>query len=95
MAGFSVGSLFGGISNGLKKGLQYDADFSKALVHAVQTGNTALLADLSAVSHVWLQEAADEAGIVKGNIVVAILAGSDPFSGSRKAFQDVKAKYKL
>lgn len=93
MAGFSIGGLFSGMTDGLKKGLNYDLDFAKLEIKAFSTGNHALQTDLDAVRKAFVQEAADESGVLKGNIVALVLGGGDPFSGSRHMLQAVIAKY--
>lgn len=93
MAGFNIGSLFGGLTDGLKKGLDYDLTFAKLEIKAFSTGNHAMQTDLDAVRKKFVQEVADESGVLKGNIVGLLLGGGDPFSGSRHLLQAVITKY--
>lgn len=89
MPGFSLGNLLGGVTHGIERGIQLDAAFLSSFVWAVEHSvkDTQPLTELVAVAKQNVAEAIDAAGNVLPNIVSALIAGSDPFAGSRHAFE--------
>jgi len=94
---FDFGSLLGGIvpgvEKGVERGLQYSADFARMLVFAVGHDKPDEVATLKAIAMQWLSEAADEAGVIRGDVVKTIEGGGDPFQKSRAMMQAAEAKY--
>jgi len=93
MAGFNLGSIFGGVGDGIKKGLKYDAQFLSSFAWAVKSGNTEALNALVVIAEQNVTEAMGTTGDILPSVVGALLTGADPFAGSRKAFQAFQAKY--
>jgi hypothetical protein len=85
--------MLGHILDGFKKGLEYEAKAGRILAWAVKHGKTDCLQECAHIGEMQAVEALDEAGNVKGNLIGAVLGGSDPFSGSRHATQALIAKW--
>lgn len=77
----------GHFADGLNKGMKYVAATIKIAGDGFHQGNEEKLQDALHVLLAWEKEVEREA-----NPIVAALTG-DPFSGSRKLAQELKAKY--
>lgn len=86
---FSIGNIFGGVTNGISKGLTYDAQFISSFIWAVEHAvhDKAPLDALIVIAKKNVSEVVDEAGNLLPNIIGSIIAGGDPFAGSRHDFQ--------
>lgn len=95
MSGFAdlLGGLIPGMEKGLQKGIQYDVDFARLELKALTTSNKDMQHDLNAVRSKFLSEAADVAGVVRGDVIKLLMSGGDPFSGSRHMLQALEQKY--
>jgi hypothetical protein len=96
MSGGIFGNVFGGLTVGIEKGLNYDFQFIGSFVWCVKTNNTEALSELLPIAEQNIMEgrgAAADAVTVLPSLVGALVAGSDPFAGSRHAFQAWQAKY--
>lgn len=90
---FSFGNVFGGLTTGIEKGLQYDASFLKSFVWCIKTNNKTALDELIVIAETNIHETVDAAGNVLPNVIGGLIAGNDPFSNSRHAFQAWQVKY--
>ncbi len=84
---FSLGNVFGGLTAGVKKGLEYDAHFLSSLLWAIKSGNAAALDELVKIAQDNIRETVDTTGNLLPNVIAGLIAGSDPFSNSRHEFQ--------
>ena len=84
MAGFSLSNLFGGMTDGLKKGLKYDKDFMGLMAWAVKTDNAEAITKCGAIA----AKHAEEIAHVLGSGGMGLIFNGDPFSASRKLTQD-------
>lgn len=82
-----------GVLRGLTLGIQYFGQYAKSITWAMKTGNLAAMVELVQVGEAFVLETVDEAGVLVPTIVDAILKGSDPWSGSRHAFQQFLADF--
>lgn len=92
---FSIGNMLGGFTNGIKRGIALDAMFLSSFVWAVEHAvvDPAPLTELIVIAKQNVAEAIDETGNVLPNVVSALIAGSDPFAGSRHAYEAWQAKW--
>lgn len=90
---FSLGGIFGGVTKGIESGLKYDAAFLSSMVWAIKSGNKEALNALVKIAQDNIHETVDTAGNILPNIVAGLIAGSDPFAGSRHEFQNWQTKF--
>jgi len=88
-----LANLFPNLEKSIKAGVQYMVDAVRYEIKALETKDSVLLADITAVRNQWLKEVANEAGVVYGNIGETILAGPDPFKTSREMMQALEKKH--
>ena len=93
MSGFNLGGVFGGLTHGIERGLQIDAQFLSSFVWCIEHAQVDALNELVTIAKQNIGEVLDTSGNVLPTVVSGLIAGSDPFAGSRHAFQGWQAKH--
>lgn len=88
--------LFDGFTKGVKRGLEYIAQFVSSFVWASEhvVKDPVPLNELLPIAKQFVSEALDVSGNLLPNIVGSLLTGGDPFKGSRLSYQIWKAHWK-
>lgn len=81
--------IFDGLTKGIAKGLAYYGQFLSSFVWSVEhaTKDSKPLNELVVIAKQNLKELTDEAGNVIPSVIGSLIAGGDPFAGSRHSFQ--------
>lgn len=88
--------LLDGITKGVTKGLTYIGSFVSDFVWAAEhiSKDHQPLNDLLPVAKTFVSEMLDTSGNLLPNIIGSLIAGGDPFAGSRHQYQQWRVKWK-